>query len=84
MNKRWQIVSDDKVWMFPPDVTLSTIEMREGWKDQFGYQYESCLFFINGNSNVVRRYNTMEEALIGHLELEKTHKLKRCDEFKEF
>lgn len=76
--KRWQVVSDDSVWMFPADLQLSTVEMRKGWIDDFGYQYESCLFFANGDSDVVSRYETQEEALEGHILLEKKYGLKRC------
>jgi len=82
MKKRWQIVSDDSVWMFPPDVTLSTVEMRPDWIDSFGYQFESCLFFANGDSDVVNRYETQDEAIAGHVELEKKYGLKRCDRLK--
>lgn len=74
--KRWQIVSDDSVWMFPADVQLSTVELnREIYKNT---PYESCLFFINGDSDVVCRYKTQEEAIAGHIELEKKYGLKRC------
>lgn len=81
-NKRWQIVSDDHVWFYPPDVSLSTVELVS-----VAYQntpYESCIFFANGESEVVRRYKTQEEALVGHIELEEKYKLKRISrsEFK--
>lgn len=74
-QKRWQICSDDHVWMYPPDVSLSTVEL-----DLFVYPdepYESCIFYANGDSNVVKRYKTQEEALLGHIELENKYKLKR-------
>lgn len=80
---RWRIVSDDKVWMYPADITLSTVElpkvMFEDGTDLYGDRpYESCLFFINGDSDVVARYATQEEAIAGHVELEKKYGLKRC------
>ena len=80
---RWRIVSDDKVWMFPADITLSTVElpkvMFEDGTELYGDRlYESCLFFINGDSDVVARYATQEEAIAGHVELEKKYGLKRC------
>ena len=74
-RNRWQIVSDDHVWFYPPDVSLSTISL-----DTTAYihaPYESCIFYANGDSNVLRRYNTQEEALLGHIELEAKYKLKR-------
>ena len=80
---RWRIVSDDKVWMYPADITLSTVElpkvMFEDGTDLYGDRpYESCLFFINGDSDVVARYATQGEAIAGHIELEKKYGLKRC------
>lgn len=85
--KRWQIVSDDSIWMFPADVTLSTVElpkiMFDDGMDLYGdTPYESCIFFANGESDVVARYATQEEAIIGHIELEKKYELKRCAKLK--
>ena len=81
-QKRWQIVSDDHVRMYPPDVSLSTVEL--GHSIYGDTPYESCIFFANGNSEVLQRYKTQEEALRGHLELEEKYKLKRISrsEFK--
>jgi hypothetical protein len=76
IRDRWQIVSDDSVWMFPADIQLSTVELN-GEIYKFT-PYESCLFFINGDSDVVCRYKTQEEAIAGHVELEKKYGLKRC------
>jgi hypothetical protein len=80
---RWQIVSDDAVWFFPPDTSLSTVELPKITlgEDEYLYDgtpYESCLFFANGDSNVVARYSTQEEAIAGHVELEKKYGMKRC------
>lgn len=82
--KKWQIVSDDSVWMFPADIKLSTVELPkliiEDGTDLYGdTPYESCIFFANGNSDVVARYATQEEALAGHIELEKKFGLKRTN-----
>ena len=82
-RKRWQIVSDDSVWMFPADVQLSTVELRKlgiGYYDE--KPYESCIFFANGESDVLARYATQEEAIAGHVELEKKYGLKRCSKLK--
>jgi len=74
-HKRWQIVSDDSVWMFPPDVTISTVELnRELYKLS---PYETCIFFAHGDSDVVERYDSQEEAEIGHMKYEKKYKAKR-------
>lgn len=80
---RWQLVSDDSVWMFPADVQLSTVELDFGrLLGLDDYNYESCLFFINGDSDVVARYATKEEAIVGHTELEKKYGLKKCAKLK--
>lgn len=86
-RNRWGIVSNDAVWMFPPDTQLSTVElprvMFEDGSDLYGDRpYESCLFFANGDSDVVARYTTQEEAIAGHVELEKKYGLKRCSKLK--
>ena len=80
INKRWRIVSNDAVWMFPPDTQLSTVSLPvEIYPDT---PYESCLFYANGDSDVVARYSSQEEAIAGHVELEKKYGLKRCSKLK--
>ena len=83
IKDRWQIVSDDSVWMFPADITVSTVELpkfiMEDGTDLYGNTpYESCIFHANGDSYVMCRYMTQEDAIIGHVELEKKYGLKRC------
>lgn len=83
-KNRWQIVSDDSVWMFPADVTVSTVELPkitfDNGMDLYGNTpYESCIFFANGDSDVVARYATQEEAIAGHVELEKKYGLRRTN-----
>lgn len=80
---RWQMISDDKVWMFPVEKWLSTVEMMPGWIDDFGYQYESCLFQSN-KSEVVKRYKTKEEAIEGHRKLAEQYELKNEKVINEF
>ena len=87
IKDRWQIVSDDSVWMFPADTQLSTVKLPEisvgEGRDLYGdTPYESCLFFANGDSDVVCRYATQEEAIAGHEKLEKKYGLKRCSKLK--
>jgi len=74
-KKRWQIVSDDHVWFYPADISLSTVEL-----DSFAYKdtpYESCIFYANGESEVLARYKTKKEAIAGHIKLSNKYELKR-------
>ncbi len=74
-KKRWQIVSDDHVWMYPADVSLSTVELDTSvYPDT---PYESCIFYQNGDSEVLARYKTKKEAIAGHTQLSKKYNLKR-------
>lgn len=77
-KNRWQLVSDDHVWFYPPDISLSTTEIISFYHKE---SYESCLFFANGDSEIVARYQTQEEATMGHIELEKKYDLKRINPF---
>lgn len=81
-QNRWQLVSDDHVWMYPADITLSTLELPKltfdnGMNVYGDTPYESCIFFANGESEVLARYKTQAEAICGHIELEQQYKLKR-------
>ncbi len=73
--KRFQIVSDDAVWMFPAELTLSTVEMKSFSGYDFGYKYETCLFRVD-DSDVLARYQTKEDAIAGHRKFEKQYNLK--------
>ena len=37
--------------------------------ETLGYRYESCIFFADGDSDVLARYNTLEEANADHIRL---------------
>lgn len=81
-RNRWQLVSDDHVWMYPADISLSTVELDgEIYKTT---PYETCIFYGNGDSEVLKRYATKEDAARGHIEYERQYKLKRISksEFK--
>lgn len=81
-KNRWQLVSDDHVWMYPADISLSTVELDSRvYKDT---PYETCVFYANGESEVLKRYATKEDAIVGHLEYEREYNLKRISksEFK--
>jgi hypothetical protein len=74
-RNNWQWISDDHVWFYPPDVWLSTVELPGNfYKDA---PYESCIFFANGESEVLKRYKTKEDAARGHIEYERQYNLKR-------
>lgn len=82
-RSRWQLVSNDSVWMFPADIQLSTVELPTIMLSElFNEQFESCLFFINGNSEVIARYATQEDAIKGHELFEKEYGLRRCEKLK--
>jgi hypothetical protein len=53
-----------------PTMSLSTVELPNG-------QYESCIFYSDGNSEILDSYDTRSKAIIGHFELEKQFKLSR-------
>lgn len=72
-DNRFHIISDDSVWMFPADVSLSTIEMPRGM--HLGYGYETCIFH-RGGSDVLERYHTLDQAIAGHKKYEKQYELK--------
>jgi hypothetical protein len=80
-QKRWQLVSDDHVWFYPPDISLSTVELISNYHVD---SYETCVFYANGASEVLKRYATQEEAVLGHIEYERKFNLKRISksEFK--
>lgn len=68
-RKRFQLISDNGSIFTKPTLHLSTVEMPGAWLDDFGYQYESCLFVHGGDSDVIKRYQTLHEAVAGHQEL---------------
>ncbi len=74
-KNRWQLVSDDHVWFYPPDISLSTVELDSSI--YFKTPYETCVFYANGDSEVLKRYQTKEDAARGHIEYERQFKLKR-------
>ncbi len=81
-KNRWQICSDDHVWMYPPDISLSTVELDSAI--YFKTPYETCIFYANVESEVLKRYQTKEDATRGHIEYERRYNLKRISksEFK--
>lgn len=45
---------------------VSTVEMPQIPGFNLGYQYETCVFYRGGRSDVVARYETQLAALAGH------------------
>lgn len=60
----------------PNGVEVSTVNLQGA--AIFGMQYETCVFYPNGESSVVSRYTTEEEARQGHrqaVEHERLHEV---------
>lgn len=85
ISARRQLTSNNSIplWekVFPADVVLHTTEMPDMGKIgfDFGYKYESCIFKSN-ESEVLARYNTVEEAKDGHERLTQELGLRFIDE----
>ena len=76
MAKRWQKVSSDGGLFSLTTISLSTVEIPNIPGMDFGYRYESCLFSENG-SEVVDRYQTLDQAVAGHAALCRKYGLKQ-------
>lgn len=74
-KERWQIISDDSVWMFPADIRLSTVELIKLLQID-SYNFETCIFYIDGRSEVLDVYKTKEAAIEGHKRHEEQYGLK--------
>lgn len=86
ISARRQLVSNNSVkyweWIFSADITLYTTEMPDMEKYGFdlGYKYESCVFRKDG-SDVLERYDTIEEARVGHQRFTQELGLRFIDEY---
>jgi len=69
MSERFQLISDNFSLLRLQRATLqlSTVELPVS--GIVGYRYESCLFHESGDSDIVGRYQTLNEAVSGHTEL---------------
>ena len=76
MAPRWQKVSSDGGLFSLTTISLSTVEMPRISGMDFGYKYESCLFSDSG-SEVVDRYQTLDQAVAGHAALCRKYGLKQ-------
>lgn len=75
-DNRWQLIADNGSLSRLTKTTrhLSTVEMPISTVGMLGYAYESCVFGAD-ESDVVARYQTKEDAIIGHNELCKEYGL---------
>lgn len=67
-DNRWQMITRD----IRTDRELRTTEMPDlaAWGlPGLGYRFESCMFEPDGDSDVLCRYDTQEEAEAGHQRL---------------
>ena len=82
-DDRWQLISRDTGDVFGiirGDATwLSTVEMPYlggTFHAPDDYNYESCIFFKEPDSEVLARYKTKDEAIEGHNLLAKKYNLR--------
>lgn len=75
MTERFQMISSNAGFFRPASVELCTTEMPKLVVGSLGYRYESCLFSV-GDSDVLGRYETLSEAVQGHFDLARKHKLR--------
>lgn len=76
MGNHLHLISNNGGAFRVPSVELSTVQMPSSLVDSLGYMYESCLFVIGVNSEVLARYDSLSEAVQGHHELSLKHNLK--------
>lgn len=83
LDSRWRMISrdnDDVFGIIRGDADwLSTVKMPYiggSLSVPDFYKYESCLFTKDG-SEVLARYKTRAEAMVGHIELEEKFNLRR-------
>lgn len=74
MTEKFQMISSNAGFFGPPSVELRTTEMPKLFVGSLGYRYESCLFSVD-DSEVLARYDTLSEAVQGHVDLARKHKL---------
>lgn len=76
MTNHLHLISNNGGTFGTPSIELSTVQMPSALVDSLGYTYESCLFVIGVNSEVLARYDSRSEAVQGHNELALKHKLR--------
>ena len=58
MRDQWQVLT-----RLPNGNEISTVKLPEQFYDN---QWETCVFYAEGSSNVVAVYDSVEEAVKGH------------------
>lgn len=76
METHLHLISNNGGVFQKPSLELSTVQMPSALVGSLGYKYESCLFVIGVNSEVLARYDSHSEATQGHYELALKHNLK--------
>ena len=76
MGNHLRLISNNGGTFAKASLELSTVQMPSPLIGRLGYMYESCLFVIGGNSEVLARYDSRSEAVQGHYELALKHNLK--------
>lgn len=76
MENHLHLISNDGGTFQKASLELSTVQMPSTLVERLGYMYESCLFVIGVNSEVLARYNSRAEAVQGHYELALKYNLK--------
>ena len=76
MENHLHLISNNGGVFQKSTLELSTVQMPSPLIDRLGYTYESCLFVIGGNSEVLARYDSHLDATQGHYELAIKHNLK--------
>lgn len=69
-----QLINDNRGMFRAPTIELRTTEMPRSIAHLMDYRYESCLF-TSEDSDVLARYNTLSDAVQGHFELARKHRL---------
>jgi hypothetical protein len=69
-----QLINNNCGMFRAPTIELRTTEMPRSIAHLIDYRYESCLF-TTGDSEVLSRYNTLSDAVQGHLKLARKYNL---------
>ena len=77
MKTNFQMINDNAGIFMPASISLSTVELPREIHRITEYRYESCLFYANGDSEVISTYNSLAESVEGHLKLSRKYGLTR-------
>ena len=74
MTTGFQIINSNAGIFRSASVELRTTEMPRSLAHLMDYRYESCIF-ASGDSDVLALYNTLSDAVQGHIDLARKYKL---------